>query len=277
MMNPTRQSSRGPTWPRVGRLAAAVLAAWAAAAGCASNQPFTLRVLTYNIHHGEGMDGRIDLERIAAVIRDCDADLVALQEVDRGVQRSGQLDQPATLAALTGMQAIFYKNIDHQGGEYGNAVLSRLPVEHHENHDLPKSLPNEQRGLLEVHLRIDQTPLIFFATHLDYRADDGERMSSVAALRQRVERNPDVPIIVAGDLNALPDSRVIRSTTEFLHDARDADDEHDFTFPADRPDRRIDYVLFSDARRMRCLEHRVLPESVASDHRPVLAVIQIER
>jgi len=121
--------------------------------GCVSEHPVTVRVLTYNIHHGEGMDGQIDLERIAAVIRETEADLVALQEVDRGVERTSRADQPGHLGELAGMHAVFEKNIAYQGGEYGNAVLSRFPVEHHQNHHLPRLLPNEQRGLLEVHVR----------------------------------------------------------------------------------------------------------------------------
>ncbi|MEX2025646.1 MAG: endonuclease/exonuclease/phosphatase family protein, partial [Pirellulaceae bacterium] len=61
-----------------------------------------LRVLTYNIHHGEGIDGKLDLPRIARVIESVDPDLVALQEVDRRVERTGSVDQPAELARLTG-------------------------------------------------------------------------------------------------------------------------------------------------------------------------------
>ena len=84
--------------------------------------------MSYNVHHGEGSDGRIDLERIAAVIKEEKADLVALQEVDRGVLRSGKRDLPAELAKLTGMSVFFENNFGYQGGEYGNAILTRLPV-----------------------------------------------------------------------------------------------------------------------------------------------------
>ncbi|MCH7814190.1 MAG: endonuclease/exonuclease/phosphatase family protein, partial [Planctomycetes bacterium] len=140
------------------------------------------RVLTYNIHHAEGVDGRIDLERIAAVIRRAEADLVALQEVDRGVERSGCVDQPERPAALTGMQIVFAKNIDHEGGAYGNAVLSRFPVEGHRNHRLPRTPPNEQRGLLEIHIQPGGNEFVFLATHLDHQADDDERVPGVAVI-----------------------------------------------------------------------------------------------
>jgi endonuclease/exonuclease/phosphatase family metal-dependent hydrolase len=262
--------------------------------GCVNGRPATVRVLSYNIHHGEGMDGRLDLERIARVILGTEADLVALQEVDRGVERTDRVDQPARLAELTGMQAVFEKNIDYQGGEYGNAILSRLPVEFHENHYLPQSLPAEQRGLLEAHVRIGGGQLIFFATHFDYHGDDGERMASVSMLREMGAVRSNLPVVVAGDLNALPYSRVIADATDFMTDAfveacesglraeagktvRHAEAiEAGFTFPADEPVRRIDYILHNGHPRLRTLECRVIPEPVASDHRPILAVLEIK-
>ena len=94
----------------------------------AASEPLTLRVMTFNIHHGEGIDGRLDLERIARVITDARADLVGLQEVDRGVERTQRRDIPTELARLTGLAVRFESNLPHQGGEYGNAVLSRFPV-----------------------------------------------------------------------------------------------------------------------------------------------------
>ena len=101
-------------------------------AGCQSApQPTaarTFRVMTYNIHHGEGLDGKVDLLRIAELIkREC-ADLVALQEVDKGVERTARRDFPDELAALTSLTYVFSNNYHFQGGEYGNAVLTRFPV-----------------------------------------------------------------------------------------------------------------------------------------------------
>ena len=107
-----------------------------------------LSVMTYNIHHGEGTDGKVDIERIAAVIKQADPDLVALQEVDQKVKRSGQIDQPAELARLTGLHVVFGGNLPLEGGEYGNAVLSRFPIKRHENHSLPRTDGGEQRGVL---------------------------------------------------------------------------------------------------------------------------------
>jgi endonuclease/exonuclease/phosphatase family metal-dependent hydrolase len=78
--------------------------------------PNVLRVITYNIHHGEGTDAKIDLERIANVLLAEKPDLVAVNEVDQGTNRTRKIDMPAELARLTGLKAIFEKNIDHDGG-----------------------------------------------------------------------------------------------------------------------------------------------------------------
>src|ERR1044071_240107 len=87
-----------------------------------------LRVMTYNIHVGVGMDKKLDLQRIADVIRKHDPDLVGLQEVDRGVQRTQRIDEIVELAKLTRMDYAFAFNLPYQGGQYGVAILSRLPI-----------------------------------------------------------------------------------------------------------------------------------------------------
>src|SRR5258708_24205877 len=90
--------------------------------------PGTLRVLTYNIHHGEGTDGRFDLWRLAEVMKSVQPDVVALQEVDRGTERSSSVDQLAELERLTHMHAEFGKAMDFSGGSYGVARLCAWPL-----------------------------------------------------------------------------------------------------------------------------------------------------
>lgn len=250
--------------------------------GCAAPEPTEVRVLCYNIRHGRGMDGAVDLERIAAVIRAADPDLVALQEVDRGVRRTDRVDQPARLGELTGMTAVFEKNIDFQGGEYGNAILTRLPIVHHTNHHLPQVRPNEQRGMLEVRVRAGPHELVFLNTHFDSRPDDTERMASVelfeGLLRTEAvggERRGDLPVILTGDINATPDSRVLQRLFTLMHDACPPEMNDVFTFRSDNPTKRIDYILYNDHPDLRCLEYQVIDEPMASDHRPILAVFEL--
>jgi len=234
-----------------------------------------LRVLTYNIHHGEGIDGVLDLPRIARVVDSVDPDIVALQEVDQKTRRTGEVDQPAELGRLTKRDVVFGGNFRYQGGEYGNAVLSRLPIVRHKNHLLPSFGGGEQRGVLEVEIRLPNEvgTLAFLATHLDFRPDDRERLESVRAITALVAAIPARPALVAGDLNALPDSTALRAL-ESMGWTR-ANREILPTSPVVNPRRQIDYVLYRPDNRWRVVEVRVLDETVASDHRPVLAVLEL--
>nr|MCS5617336.1 endonuclease/exonuclease/phosphatase family protein [Pirellulales bacterium] len=124
-------------WLRVFVLVAIVvgLSEVATAAGEADRP--TLRVVSFNIRHGVGMDGRLDLDRTAAVLRRLESDLVAIQEVDENCRRSGGVDQAAALGKALGMEHRFGEFMDHDGGRYGLAVLSRLPIKATRRHALP--------------------------------------------------------------------------------------------------------------------------------------------
>ncbi|HOA74506.1 MAG TPA: endonuclease/exonuclease/phosphatase family protein [Phycisphaerae bacterium] len=225
--------------------------------------------MTYNIHIAKGLDGRLDIERTARVIREANPDLVAVQEVDRGAKRTEGMDQPARLAELTGMQVVFVRNLERDGGEYGNAVLSRLPIISYQHHLLPRFGKNEQRGVLEVHVECQGRPLVFLATHLDHQKDDAERLASVEMIREIVAKHRDKAVIVAGDFNAYPDTAVMGTVGQFLTLVRQADGQLPPTFPANHPKERLDYILHNGA--FATVDSWVVPETVASDHRPVVA------
>jgi endonuclease/exonuclease/phosphatase family metal-dependent hydrolase len=237
-----------------------------------SPKPLRLRVLSYNIHHGEGIDAKLDLERIARVIKAVKPDLVALQEVDRRVQRTKNVDQPAELARLIGMHVVFGGNIKLQGGEYGNAVLSRTPILRHRNHLLPCFDKGEQRGVLEVELTVGGVELIFLATHLDHRADGRERLASARAINELAIRDPERPALLAGDLNDLSDSPPL---TELGKQWQRSNARILPTIPVKSPRRQIDYILYRPKDRWRTVETVVLEEAVASDHRAILAVLEL--
>src|SRR5437773_925395 len=119
--------------------------------------PREIRVVTYNIRHGEGMDHKIDLLRIAKVIVAAKPDIVALEEVDQGTKRTSGSDQPAEFARLTGMKVVFGRNIPYDGGGYGTAVLTKLPVRSSSSVKLKsyyESTPEhkEQRGVQVIDL-----------------------------------------------------------------------------------------------------------------------------
>ena len=237
------------------------------------NDAAVLRVLCYNIHHGEGIDGRLDLARIAQVIKTEKPDVVALQEVDRLVARTGNVDQPAELAKLTGMEVVFGPNIELQGGRYGNAVLSRLPIVSHENHLLPCLDEGEQRGVLDVVVETASGNVRLLATHLDHRRDDAERLASVTAIHELIAADLQQPVLLAGDLNAPFGGEVL---DRFRADWTVANSDPLPTVPVGEPRSQIDFVLFRPASTWRTAEARVLDEAVASDHRAILVVVERE-
>lgn len=236
----------------------------------------TLRVLTYNIHHGEGTDGKLDLERIAKVIKAENPDLVALQEVDQGTQRTGGVDQATRLGELTGLHAVFGKAMDYQGGAYGLAFLSRWPVTDRRTHALPADTGVEPRAVLETRTQLGESgpEITFLVTHLDHKADPKQRTNQIAKLRELFPAGSDErPMILAGDFNAKPDSAVVKTLlTEW---ADSADGKQFLTIPAGAPRSKIDYIFYRPASRWRVTETRALEEPIASDHRPVLAVLEL--
>lgn len=246
--------------------------------GCATprdgGEVVTLRVMSYNIRHGEGMDGRVDLERIAEVIRSSGADIVALQEVDRGVERTEGRDLTAELAVLTGMHGVFSNNFNFEGGEYGNAVLTRFPVADSTNRHYEMIREGEQRGLLQVRLQVGTRELLLWNTHLDYRPDDVERWSSAGEILEELARSKELPVVLCGDLNDVPESRTLTRLKDRFMDAwESAGTGESRTHSSTIPSKRIDYILIRRGSGIRVLKAWTI-DSRASDHRPVVADLE---
>ncbi|HEY3958762.1 MAG TPA: endonuclease/exonuclease/phosphatase family protein [Streptosporangiaceae bacterium] len=237
----------------------------------------TVTVMTFNIHHGQGTDGVLDLARIARVIKTGGTGIAGLQEVDRHYgARSNWADQAAGLAALLGWQVAYGANIDRDppapGGprvQYGNAVLSRYPIAHWQNTHLPGSAGAEQRGLLHAQIAVPGVPLHVYVTHLDAfsPADRVQQARQVVAL---VDGN--CPAVLLGDFNARPDAPEIGTLRGALTDTWTAAAGGDpmATPPAGAPAARIDYIFTS--RRLAAAWTRVgTADPAASDHAPVLS------
>ncbi|MEO1530005.1 MAG: endonuclease/exonuclease/phosphatase family protein, partial [Planctomycetota bacterium] len=118
----------------------------------ASAETARLRVLTYNIHHGRGTDGKFDYERLARTIAKLKPDVVALQEVDNQTTRSSGVDQAKELGRRLQMHHVFGNAMDFAGGQYGEAVLSRFPILKSKTHALPHQAGNEPRAALAAHI-----------------------------------------------------------------------------------------------------------------------------
>jgi endonuclease/exonuclease/phosphatase family metal-dependent hydrolase len=230
-----------------------------------------LRVMSFNIYHGETMNGDFNLEEIACVIRGAEPDLVALQEVDLYTGRSGGRDLAAELGVLTRMVPLFGRAMPFDGGEYGEGILSRYSFLCTRNHALPAGEGKEPRAALEVRIVLESgDTIIFLGTHLDHTGER-DRIYQADRIRQ-ILGDMDLPVLLAGDLNATPESR----TMEILFaDLKASDTEFSPTFPSDGPRIKIDYMLYGPPERWKVLESRVICDSVASDHCALLSVLEL--
>ncbi len=243
--------------------------------GCAARpRPACVTVLTYNIYHGEDANGRSNLDAVARIITTLQPDLVALQEVDDKTTRVKGLDLTAELSQRTGMSGRFGKAMDFAGGGYGEAVLSRFPILTTTTHLLPHTSGAEPRAALEIEVRLpDGRRMLFVGTHFDHQRDPENRMAQAARIID-LYADSELPVILAGDLNATPDSDVIALFLEEWSYAGRYDPQP--TFPADNPKIKIDYIMMKPPGRWRVVETRVIDESIASDHRPVLSILEME-
>lgn len=246
---------------------------------CHADDKPTLRVLSYNIHYGQGNDGVYDLPRLAAVINRSKPDLVALQEIDVGVKRSGRIHQARKLAELTGMAVRFGPTQDHQGGLYGNAVLTRLPILDVHIQPLPYTPPTANRttyprGAIAVTVksRADRT-ITFISTHFQHNveADRLEQASAINLYFGTKAGFANQCLVLAGDMNATPDSKPITILQEEWTNAIDSAATP--SAPSKQPMSRIDYV-FHRGPGLKLISSEVIADSMASDHRPVLAVFE---
>ena len=234
----------------------------------------TIRVMTYNIHVGVGMDKKLDLARIAGVINAQHPDLVGLQEVDRGVERTQRIDEIAEIARMTKMDYAFAFNLRYQGGQYGVAILSRLPIMATDHRLYKNTREAERRGFIRAEVLVHDRPLNFVTTHLDYQYEDGrvfEPEQLLAALR-------DVkgPLILVGDFNDVPAGEAYRLVRQQFGDAwiENHPNENGFSYPSDKPAKRLHDILWRSSDHLRT--KRVwIPETLASDHVPVVADLEI--
>ena len=238
--------------------------------------PAGLRLMTYNIQAGGG-----NLDGIAEVIRSSGATLVALQEVDvHWDKRSGFADQATELAKTLDLQVRFAPIYRLPGAdsaspprEYGVALLSRYPIVAFTNHAITRlstqgssASPTPMPGFLEVMIDVGGRRVRVFNTHLDYRGDPTVRRQQVSE-SLAIIGNSATPVLMFGDLNAVPSAPELQPLFERLRDGWPDTAGRGFTYPAVNPVRRIDYVLASD--HFRVISARV-PDSQASDHRPVV-------
>lgn len=241
-----------------------------------AQETLSLKSMSYNIRIASPPSkgwGTTELDSIVAVINRHAPHLIALQEVDVHTSRSGQgVDQAKELAKLIGMHYFFAKAVDRSDGDYGVAVLSKLPIVSAKAYRIlsPDSVKNEHRAMAVIEVEWQNRPLVFASFHLDH-LDNSVREYQIKQIFKNLEKYQDRPILIGADLNVHSDSPFItlieRAGLKMLKKNKDH-----LTFPNDEPKVTLDYFLFNKLFQS---SHSVLQfetlylENYASDHLPI--------
>jgi endonuclease/exonuclease/phosphatase family metal-dependent hydrolase len=221
-----------------------------------------LRVATFNIQHGLTAGGEVDVDLLARTCRRLGVDVLALQEVDRHLERTDRLDIAAAVAEECGMTYAFGPAIAIRGGEYGNALLVRGDIRAFDVVDLPRPSGKEARAALIADISIAGTSVTAVSTHLSVPPVDSE--PQLEALRLILSARPR-PHLILGDLNLPPES------LDPFEAAGYAVARGGPTWPAREPRRRIDHIVVHGLDLVGDVE---IPETPCSDHRPLIATIR---
>lgn len=225
----------------------------------------SIRIMSYNIHNGIGMDGKTDYQRIADVIMNVQPDIVAVQEADSVTTRSQGIFVLKTIADEVLMYPVFASAIDYQGGKYGIGVLCKeKPVS-------VRTIPLPGREEKRVVLIVEFNKYTVACTHFSLTAEDRKASARILSGIIKEQRKP---FFLAGDMNAPYESEeqeILRENLAVLTNYKQP------TFPSDKPEKCIDYIYGTkDTSAYSALTRRVVDEKVASDHLPVFVDVRIK-
>ncbi len=242
--------------------------------GCATPEP--TKLLTYNIQIGLQVDHKTrTLEQTAEVIKKINAETVVLNEVDVHATRSDLVDQPKFVAQIAGYPHYLFGVASlRPGGEYGNVVMSKYPLESLTLLDLPSN-DNESRSAMVVKVNAPK-PYYIIGTHFTYEQTpemNEVRVKSVDMIADYIKEHQLTPVVLAGDLNAWENSNPIVRLREqgfcVINDVAPGE----ASYPADKPKVLLDYMAVYPADVAEVVTHYVVDEPKASDHRPVYSEI----
>ena len=230
-----------------------------------------LKVVSYNIKRGQGNDGRVDLARTAEVLQKLKPDFVALQEVDERVSRSGNVNQAMELGKQLNMHPAFGSFMTLDEGRYGMACLSKYPVRHITSVVLPDG--NEPRIALAVEVRLPGgESLMFVNVHFDWVDDDRYRFAQAECLRKYLDQLA-IPYVLLGDFNDEPGSRTLELLSKGALEAKKPTGKR-LTWSSTEPQMEIDFIFTAPIERWKVIMVDVIDETIASDHRPVIAELE---
>ena len=222
-----------------------------------------VRVMSYNVKNGGGLDGIKDITRNGELVRKAQPDVVAVQEVDSCTRRNKFYVLGKMAEAAGGYHAYFGPTIPYAGGKYGIGVLTKEPALSVEFYRLP--CPKEPRGMLVVELK----KYYIISTHLSLK--EAQRVESVAIIKDVVSKLKNKPVFIAGDMNARPNSAPIVAFKEFT---TLLSDDSKYTFPSTNPRSCIDYI-FGVNGSFKVLGRKIFYESLASDHLPLYVDVKV--
>ena len=240
------------------------------------------RLVTYNV----GIFNKYikdDYQLIADMMKEIDADAICMNELDNNTNRTRHVYQLKHFASLMGSWDFEYgAAMPYDGGEYGDAVLSKHPIIETRSYRLPcaASQPGEDRSLSVIRVEIDGKDLYVASTHLDHLSGDASRLVQANEIRRIRDTELDGDLILAGGLTSIPRSNVLATMNELLTNVGTIDQ---YTFPSENPTRKIDYILYAPIGHFGVQNCTVVSRSDqqvdgvdASDHRPVVADIRFQ-
>lgn len=239
---------------------------------------------TFNIQHGldylhlqETGEHLINLKRVSDAIKQMNVDICGLNEVRNHEMLEGKVNQARVIAENLGYHFVFVKAIDHHGGEYGNALVSKypilsckgIPMKTVPEKRLPGNRYYEDRVLLCAEVLVEHQVLNVFVSHFGLNKDEFE--VAVSTVCDNVKYCMQ-PTILMGDFNFIPDSPYYAAIQEMLYDTSDLINENKNTYSSINPTRRIDYIFVND--QVKTISAQVL-DIIVSDHRPYRVTIDI--
>ncbi|MGM0876666.1 MAG: endonuclease/exonuclease/phosphatase family protein [Bacillota bacterium] len=237
-----------------------------------------IKVMTFNIHHGKGIDKQVDLSRIAEVIEKSDADIIGLNEVDKHFsKRSLFEDQTSWLAKQLNTEHFFSPSLSIKSKnltavrQYGNALLSRYPIVTKKSHSFNYiSGLIEGRSLLDATIQINKQLYQIMVTHLSLNPFLHRKQTDF--IKNQLHNYPH-PIIIMGDWNMRPGSRGWRNLTDKVQDTWHVSGKGPgYTYPSLRPKMRLDYIFVSP--ELQVIEAEVITKTLkSSDHLPLKATL----
>lgn len=244
---------------------------------CSQQKTASLKIMSYNIRHGAGIDEVLDLSRAAGIISAVAPDLCGLQEIDHYCARTDSVNQTGYLAQQTNMTGTFGKFMDYQGGQYGMATLSGKPLISTKVLELPDGIYEPRVAIIQEVEIAEDLNLLFVNVHFDWIGGpkgDSSRLNQATALLEYLN-TIEKPVIITGDFNCTPNSPAMR----YFYD-------HGFEFAPKGPDSlsfqgnnkaEIDHVIYRSTDREKVVLKNILllDEPIISDHRPLVAELEV--